>query len=99
MERWGVSVNGYFGSAGIYRERAPWWVFAAEAAVSRVCGAMPRWRVPLVGRIRSTPRWEDESYTVDEYYGDTMASLTHCLICAPVTEWCYRRYVTTSVEM
>lgn len=97
MDRWSIAVNGYFGSASIIRQRAPWWNFFLQWFVFRVGGLVPCWRLPRWITERES-EYEGERYTFGEWHGTRLCQMAWTFE-QPVSDWCYRRRRIVHFEM
>lgn len=97
MERWHVGVNGYFGSASIYRQSGPWWSFVIERVMWQASHALHTligW-IPLPGLLTKRQIVDDgETYTWGEWHGTKLGQL-FWLVETPIFDWCvqHRRVV------
>jgi len=97
MQRWGYGCNQLYKTCHVYLEEAPWWVFSLMDLTPWLCDHMPRWRVPLIGRLKVVD--EGETFTYAEWYGDTWHDLFHAFVDAPVTQWAFDRIKSTGVRV
>ena len=97
MKRWSNGTNSCYKTSSILLEEAPAYIFILEDSISWVCDKLPHIKIPFLNRIKITR--DNEKYDVAEYYGDTPHQIFHCLICVPVTGFCWDRINIKSVPI
>lgn len=97
MEKWGIGANGYYGTASVRREVAPWWNFAAMWLVFRVSSWVPCWRLPRWWTERVI-HVEGETYTWGEWHGTQLCQMTW-QIEQPIMDWLYGRRQISYLEV
>lgn len=85
MRRWFIGTNNFYFVGSIYLEEAPWYIFALESGILKICDYFPRIPLPKIKIVR-----ENEKTTLREWYGSTH-DLFHIFICSPITDWCYKK--------
>lgn len=83
MRRWFVGFNDYWYTASIWLEETPWYLVAAEWAVSWVCFALHY--------IPAPKKWRED-------YG-SLGGLFHAHVCAPVTQFVWDRTEAITVSL
>lgn len=98
MQRWSVGQNNYWYTAVLFLEAAPWYIFALEATVRRVCDAIPPIPLPSI-KMKAQKGCDDEEYTTwKEWYGDVQ-QLFHSFVCCRVSDYCWRKTTSTSIAL
>lgn len=100
MQKWSVGQNNYWYTAFLFLEEAPWYIFALETTIQRVCDIIPPIPLPSIKmKLSEECNDGDEEYTTwKEWYGDVQ-QLFHSFVCCRVSEYCWRKTTSTSIAL
>jgi len=97
MKKWRYATNSYYKTASISLDEAPAYIFILANSIRWICDKTPHIKIPFLNKIKITR--DNEVYDVAEYYGDTINQIFHCMICLPITRFCWNRIDTKHIEI
>lgn len=102
MRRWTYAINSIYKISHIHCEEAPWWVFAIDSLVCKICDLIPP--IPLPNIKKHLSDKDDIEFaggewtTWREWYGDISQLFCGC-IHIPITNWCWGRANSTILKV
>ena len=103
MKNWYYAINGYYRTAHISIETAPWHIFAIKKVSEFICDIIPPMPLPNI-RFRLRDEFSIECnngqkwVTVKEWYG-SLDHLFHAMIHIPIFFFCHNRIETKYIEI
>jgi len=101
MRKYSYGTNGYYKTASIFIEDAPWYIFALDTLIERICTLIPSIPLPPIKMKLSE---EDAKFSGNEYstwnewYGDTSAWFC-AMVHTPIMAFCNRYINFRSVDI
>jgi len=92
MKLWSIGSNNIYFTSSIFLEEAPWYIFGLQILIQCICSFIPNIPLPKIKIIR-----ENEETNLRVWYG-SISSLFHIFICEPISNWCYDKIETKSIE-
>lgn len=97
MKDWGYSTNSYYKLCHICLDEGPWWAFWLLDVVPGICGRIPDWRVPFLGRVKIVR--DGETHLWRDYIGDTLQDIFCLYIDHPLCNLVNKRIKHTFVDI
>ena len=102
MRNWHYSINGYYKTAHISLETAPWHIFAIGRISEFICDIIPPIPLPNIRfRLRDKFSIEGNEYewtTAREWWGD-LNDLFHDMIHDPIFKFCCDRIDVKDIDI
>lgn len=97
MRTFGIYENDYYHTASISLEEINFFLYYLEGITQIICHCLGYIQIPFLDKIKI--KRDNKTYTIKEYYGNTLGSFFHTFICVKVTDYVWKKTKTTWISL